>query len=218
MASVLALSGSACTGQWPFTAALGLERRVTVQRPAAGERTDLAVLVDRLLRRSGVSLEDIDELRLDIGPGSYVGLRVAVTFARVLAGLQGTRLSTTTSFALMAAAMPPVADRVLRPVLDARRGRLHSQPLRLHRGQLQELSPPAALPPAELLALITPGELLVCAQALHATLQPARERGAELAEPAPVDAGVLFSAALPLQPADPRTIEPLYLMGSYADG
>jgi tRNA threonylcarbamoyl adenosine modification protein YeaZ len=218
MAAVLALSGSACAGPWAFTAALGQEGSVDVERPEPGTRADLAVLVDRLLHRCGVPLASVAELRLDVGPGSYVGLRTAVTFARVLAQLQGMRLLTATSLELMAAAALPAADDVvLRPVLDARRGRLHSQALRAHAGRLTPLEPPAALPLQELLARIRPGERLLCTATLHAVLASARERPAVLVEPEPVDAGVLFAAALTLQPADPHRVEPLYLMGSYAE-
>jgi tRNA threonylcarbamoyladenosine biosynthesis protein TsaB len=215
---VLAVSGSACAGPWAFTAALKVGGAVQVEHPEPGARADLAVLVDRLLRRCGAALREVGELRLDVGPGSYVGLRSAVTFARVLARLRSLRLLTATSLELMAAAALPLpAGTMLRPVLDARRGRLHSQLLRVGHGHLEGLAGPAALPPDALLAQVRPGERLLCASALHGALAEAQALGATLAEAPPVDAGLLFAAVLPLQEVQPHQVEPLYLMGSYAE-
>jgi tRNA threonylcarbamoyl adenosine modification protein YeaZ len=41
-------------------------------------------LVDRLLQENGVKLQDIDGVNVNLGPGSYTGLRVGVAIANTL--------------------------------------------------------------------------------------------------------------------------------------
>ncbi len=217
--AALALQASACSGPFHCTAALRVGDAVHLATPPPGQRTDLAVLVRDLLRAHGIAAAALGEIRLDVGPGSYVGLRVAVTFGRVLARFSQARLLTCTSLELIAAAAVAegAAAPVLRPVLDARRGRCHTAALTVAAGRLRLRGEPAALTLDELTAAIGPDDLLLAAPPLHATLAPALPAGARLQAAPAVDATMLFAASL--QPAEPvpSAIEPLYLMGSYAD-
>ncbi|MEZ5962992.1 MAG: tRNA (adenosine(37)-N6)-threonylcarbamoyltransferase complex dimerization subunit type 1 TsaB [Planctomycetota bacterium] len=185
--------------------------------PGRRQVTDLPSLLDRLLDTAGASPADVAEIRIDRGPGSYTGLRVALTFARVLAGLDAVPLRTCTSLELMAlaawrnGACPP--DRALRPILDARRGRAYTGRVERHGGVVCLAGAPVAAPVGDLPALHGHDETALLDPDRRAWL-PAQT---PVLAPLPYSARDLFDAALPGEATSAETLEPLYLMGSYAE-
>src|SRR5262245_47233419 len=83
-----------------YSCALRLESGTVLEDPS--DQAELAAVVERLFARAGLAPTALAELRLDLGPGSYTGLRVAVTFARTLQVLGGIRVRTATSLELLA--------------------------------------------------------------------------------------------------------------------
>lgn len=219
--AVLALCASRCAGTWPFSVATRLGGRVEVDTPDHGIRADLPAHAVALCRRSGIEPCDIAEVRIDLGPGSYVGLRVAVTLARFLHREAGARLVAATSLELMACAAARRHDLdgcTLHVLLDARRGRWHAQAVQVDPMRVAPLAPPLALAPAEALASLNAGSVVVADPALHAGLaQVAIERSLRLLAPEPVDAATLFDGRLRLESRAAADLEPLYLMGTYAE-
>lgn len=215
----LALCGSNLRGDLPFSCALRLPDGIHVARSPSGQRGDLAALADALCRAHGVAPHDLGELRLDLGPGSYTGLRVAVTFARFLQRFGNIPTLACDSLLLVADAAPGAVDgQRLRPLLDARRERFHCGAIRKDPTGLHHETRPAALPLAQVLQSLLPGDVVVTTAPLATRLgQDVRAAGAAIAEFGPIDASALFSPALPLRPCEPAELEPHYLMGSYAE-
>jgi tRNA threonylcarbamoyladenosine biosynthesis protein TsaB len=84
-------------------------------------------LIPRLadnLREAGKSLGDVDVLAVGLGPGSYTGLRVGVTAAKVLAYATGIPLIGLDSLQAMAKNAPSDATRIS-VIADAQRGQLY---------------------------------------------------------------------------------------------
>lgn len=79
-------------------------------------------LVDRLLALCGLQLAEIDALACAIGPGSFTGLRVGLTFMKGLAGHRPLYGISTLAALAYAAGSP---DRPVAACLDARRGELY---------------------------------------------------------------------------------------------
>lgn len=46
---------------------------------------ELLTLIDEVMRRVGVSFNQIKEIKINLGPGSFTGIRVGVSVANVLA-------------------------------------------------------------------------------------------------------------------------------------
>lgn len=215
----LALSGSNVTGDAPFSCALRLADFVHEARAPAGRRGDLATLAAELCGAHGVRPGDLGELRLDLGPGSYTGLRVAVTFVRFLQRFGDARVLATDSLSLLALAAPDptAAGRRLRPLLDARRERFHTA-LLVTGPVLRVVEPPAALPFADVLARTAAGDTFVVPAAVEAAYGAAlRATGAAVHVASLVTAGALFRPELSLEPATSAQLEPKYLMASYAE-
>jgi tRNA threonylcarbamoyl adenosine modification protein YeaZ len=193
---------------------------VHVSDPTAAKgASDITAVVAAMFQRCGATPRQLAEIRLDLGPGSYTGLRVAVTFARVTAHFQDIPVRTTTSLELMAlAAWNANAARdcaTIRPVLDARRNRFHHAAVRMD-DTATLLSEPRATELEELLNSIQDGETLLTTPAVRATLD-ALAKEVVFVEPAPFDAALLFNTRLGTRATAIDELEPLYLMGSYAE-
>ena len=101
--------------------------------------------------------------------------------------------------------------------LDARRNRFHHA-LVEYAGGVQLTQSPRAVEREELLESIQSREVLLADEALHPMLQEATERvGATLVRAIPVSADLLFHQQLQLLTRTGDQLEPLYLMGSYAE-
>ncbi len=217
----LALSGSNVTGDAPFSCALRLASGAVHElRSPAGERGDLAALVAALCAAHRVRPQDLGELRVDLGPGSYTGLRVAVTFVRFLQRFGDLVVLATDSLSLLATAAlgRDLTGRRLRPLLDARRERFHAAML-TSAATLHLVEPPAALPFADMLVRVTAADLCVVPKSVDALVGATlRAAGAEVLVAHGVAARDLFRPELVLSPSTSAELEPKYLMGSYAEG
>jgi tRNA threonylcarbamoyladenosine biosynthesis protein TsaB len=216
----LAVCGSNLTGDVPFSCALRLPDRVVAARSAPGQRGDLAALVQQLCAHAGIAPDAIAEVRTDVGPGSYTGLRVAVTFVRVLQQFGGASVQAVDSLALLAAraARGNAATMRVRALLDARRDRVHVQAFALANGTVRPAARAAAVPLAQVLAELAPGDLVVVPEALPAPLLDAlAAAGASLRRERELLAAELFALGLPFAPATAAELEPRYLMASYAE-
>ena len=85
----------------------------------------LVPALDRFLARKRTRLRDIDCLAISLGPGSFTGLRVGVTTAKVLAYALNLKVVGISSLEAMAFGIPgwngPIAV-----LLDARKGKLYA--------------------------------------------------------------------------------------------
>lgn len=185
----------------------------------------LATGVAQLFDRAGLTPSALEELRLDLGPGSYTGLRVAVTFARALQAFAGVQVLTATSLELLALRAhlthDVARDKTIRVILDARRQRFHHAAVRV-RTAVDLLDSPAAVAHDKLLVAIGQGEVLLIEEAIRPSIETvAKERSCtvlaiEAADRASM-AELLLHPLLAPRAAAATELEPLYLMGSYAD-
>lgn len=213
----LALSGSNLTGDAPFSAALRVGDALRAAASPPGGRGDLAGLVAGLCADAGLQPADVRTVRVDVGPGSYTGLRVALTFVRFLQRFGAVETHAVDSLALLAARAAAAGPRRVHAVLDARRDRVHWQAFDVGPQGVAVAAAAAALPLAEAVARVGSG-LVVAPAALPAALQAAfAAAGAELSLHTRVVAAEMFGVPLPFAPAAVADLEPRYLMGSYVE-
>lgn len=74
--------------------------------------------IDVLLKRNNLSAKDIDELVVTIGPGSYTGIRIALTIAKTLAFALNKKI-----YAISSLAALRVVDKKTITVINARSNR-----------------------------------------------------------------------------------------------
>lgn len=96
------------------------EGRRTLSRRLMGE-------LDALLTRSGLTLADVDAYAVGLGPGSFTGVRVGVTTAKMLALVTGKPLAGVGTLDAYAAAwLTQSKDAVVVPVLPSRKGEVYA--------------------------------------------------------------------------------------------
>jgi len=86
--------------------------------------------IDRLLQASGWKPNDIDEIYISIGPGSFTGLRIGITLAKTLSFATGAKIIAVPTLDVLARNSPPDARDVV-IVLDAKRDQIFTA--RFHR-------------------------------------------------------------------------------------
>jgi tRNA threonylcarbamoyladenosine biosynthesis protein TsaB len=79
--------------------------------------------IDSLLQAQGWTPPQLEEIHVSIGPGSFTGLRIGITFAKALAWATGAKLVAVPSMSVLAENAPTTMSHLL-IVLDARRGQV----------------------------------------------------------------------------------------------
>lgn len=75
--------------------------------------------LEKILAKQKIELKDLDQIIVGIGPGSYTGVRIGVTVAKMIAYLNQTKLYQVSSLALLASHSD---KKHVLPLIDARRG------------------------------------------------------------------------------------------------
>ena len=96
---------------------------------------ELPGAVSRALKAARTTLAQLDAIVIDIGPGSFTGLRIGLAFAKALAFPPKTPLIGVASLDVLAANVS-YAARPICPVLDARQKNLYAARYQRHEGRL----------------------------------------------------------------------------------
>jgi len=78
--------------------------------------------IDQLLKRNRITLDDIDEIIVGIGPGSYTGIRIGVMVAKMLAYTKNIPLKSVSSLLFMTSGY----KQKIAVMIDAKRGNVFS--------------------------------------------------------------------------------------------
>lgn len=82
--------------------------------------------VEQVLKQANLKIEDIDRIAVANGPGSYTGLRIAVTVAKSLAWAQNIKVVGVSSLKVVAANSQTKNKEYIVPVFDARRKNIYT--------------------------------------------------------------------------------------------
>jgi len=99
-----------------------LDEISAAEGPAAAT---LLPTIDALLERAGVAIADLEAFAISIGPGSFTSLRVGIATLKGLAFESDVPVLPVSTLAALARAAGPT-DRLVVPLLDARRGELYA--------------------------------------------------------------------------------------------
>ncbi len=120
----------------------------------------LLPLVERLLRRAGSAITDLDGVLLSDGPGSFTGLRVGASVAKALAHARGVRVATAPSLMVRAAAYAGGGATVL-AVADALRGEIYAAVYHFVTGRVETVLPASVRKPEALAGVAPRPDLIV---------------------------------------------------------
>lgn len=111
----------------------------------------LVPAIDFLCAQADIGLDEIGLVAVDIGPGLFTGMRVGLATAKALAQALRVPMIGITSLDLLAFPHRR-SDRVVVPVVDARKGEVFYAMYRQVPGGLQQVAPPRSAPVDELVA------------------------------------------------------------------
>ncbi|MCK4551851.1 MAG: tRNA (adenosine(37)-N6)-threonylcarbamoyltransferase complex dimerization subunit type 1 TsaB [Tenericutes bacterium] len=97
----------------------GVEKSYIYQQGINNHSVTIIPLLDEMLQKEKLTLRDLNEIIIGIGPGSYTGVRIGVTVAKMIGYLNKIRVRTISSLALIASAS---SEKMVVPFVDARRG------------------------------------------------------------------------------------------------
>jgi tRNA threonylcarbamoyl adenosine modification protein YeaZ len=112
------------------TAAVVLDGAVLAHRQveaAQGQAGLLPVLVDAVLRESGLAAPQLDLIAATVGPGSFTGLRAGLALAHGIGVAAGVPVTGVTVGEALAEALPRLGHRALWVAIGSRRGRVFLQ-------------------------------------------------------------------------------------------
>jgi tRNA threonylcarbamoyladenosine biosynthesis protein TsaB len=109
----------------------------------------LAPAIDFVCRQAQVDLGEIGAVVVDVGPGSFTGLRVGLAAAKAIAYARNVPMAGLCSLDLIAY-RARVADRVILSIIDARRDELYYALYRRASGEVQRLTEPRVGPISEI--------------------------------------------------------------------
>jgi len=121
--------------------------------------------IQHLLRQTNVKLEQIDGFAVTTGPGSFTGLRIALTTAKTLSLVTGKPLVGIPTLDVLVENMP-FATGFVCPTLDARKGEIFAALYKKdQKGTTDRLTDYLSVPPERLLEMI-PGPTLFLGDAV----------------------------------------------------
>jgi len=136
--------------------ALGKDNHIIIAgnlgAPALHDK-DLVPAIKSMLREVGWTPRDIDLIAVDVGPGSYTGLRVGITCAKTLAYALNKPVIDVPAFDVIAEAYPMNSTPIC-PILDARRGLVYACIYQLENAQRKRVSDFLVIQPERLLSLL----------------------------------------------------------------
>jgi len=177
----------------------------------------LMAAVDQVLAGARWTARDLEGLAVAVGPGSFTGLRIAVSTAKGLALALGLPIAAVPTLDAMAAALPWAALPVC-PVLDARKGEVYASLYRWDGAAMRREWDYLALTPAALAArlsepVIVVGDGAPGVRSSHARVVPPPRR-----LPSPACVGALGLERLRRgETVTAAALAPLYLRPSEAE-
>ena len=193
--------------------------RELVLEAARSVGAELAPSIKRLLREAGLGARTPDLVAVDVGPGSYTGLRIGIAAAKGLAFAWRCPLLGVSATDALAAAAGPEAERAV-VALDASRGEVWAARYARREGALALEGEPGLCDPAALQGAL-PRPTLLLGDAWAQVVDPARGL---LAPSTPRDWPTALDVArlarerhLAGQRQDPLRLAPVYYRANEAE-
>lgn len=140
----------------PLAVALMKEDQVVATYTSAVKQNHSVQLMPQiaaLLETAGITPQDLTDIVVAQGPGSYTGLRIGVTTAKTLAYTLNLNLYGVSSLKALAATLP-YSERLIVPIMNARREHVYAGAYRWQDGQLQPVIDDQYMALADLVARV----------------------------------------------------------------
>ena len=99
----------------------------------------LMPMTQQLLQASNCKLEDVDALAVSAGPGSFTGLRIAVSCVKGIAAAFNKKCVAVSTLEAMACNLPPIGEFTICAVMDARCKQFYNALFKVQNGEITRL-------------------------------------------------------------------------------
>jgi tRNA threonylcarbamoyladenosine biosynthesis protein TsaB len=137
--------------------ALSLEENLIEERNIRSKRSPseiIGVKVSEVLTDHGYTARDVNLLVATLGPGSFTGIRVGLSFCKGMAAPRNIPLIGVPTLDVLAAPLSFMETFYLCPVLDAKKGEVFLSLYRGEGGYLKRLSPYGSVKPDKVPAML----------------------------------------------------------------
>jgi tRNA threonylcarbamoyladenosine biosynthesis protein TsaB len=121
---------------------------------ATTHSTRLLLSVDFLLKTQGLTIGDIDGFAVTPGPGSFTGLRIGLSTVKAFSFATGKPVARVSSLLALGYKHIDGAERLIAPMLDAKKGEIYAALYSRSGSQLKEIIPQGTYAPEEFLKLL----------------------------------------------------------------
>jgi tRNA threonylcarbamoyladenosine biosynthesis protein TsaB len=97
--------------------------------------------VDLILRQRGLTIKDVEAFAVAAGPGSFTGIRIGLSTIKSFALASASPIAPVSTLKALALKLKLPHNRLLCPLLDARKREIYAALFELRKGQLTEVVP-----------------------------------------------------------------------------
>ena len=125
-----------------------------------GSSTPLAAVVEYVIQKADIDLSMLEGVGISIGPGSLTGLRVGLAFAKGLCTAHSLKIAAVPTLHASARTLKEEGVNI-RPVIQAKKGHLHTALYKMKLNQYEELEAHKIIPDSSLSSEIFERTILV---------------------------------------------------------
>lgn len=103
--------------------------------------------VDLILLQRGLTIKDVEAFAVAAGPGSFTGIRIGLSTIKSFALASGNPIAPVSTLKALALKIKLPHNRLLCPLLDARKGEVYTALFEVRKGQLIEVVPQGVYSP-----------------------------------------------------------------------
>jgi tRNA threonylcarbamoyladenosine biosynthesis protein TsaB len=108
--------------------------------------------VDLILRQQDLAIKDVEAYAVAAGPGSFTGIRIGLSTIKSFALASGNPVAPVSTLKALALKLKLPHNRLLCPLLDARKREVYAALFEVKRGQLAEVIPQGVYSPDQFFA------------------------------------------------------------------
>lgn len=106
--------------------------------------------VDLILSQRDLTIKDVEAFAVAAGPGSFTGIRIGLSTIKSFALASGNPVAPVSTLKALALKLKLPHNRLLCPLLDARKGEVYAALFEVRKGQLTEVVPQGVYSPDQL--------------------------------------------------------------------
>jgi tRNA threonylcarbamoyladenosine biosynthesis protein TsaB len=116
--------------------------------------------IDLMFRQQDLAVSDVDAFAVAVGPGSFTGIRIGLSTIKSFALASGNPVASVSTLEALAWKLKLPHNRLLCPLLDARKGEVYAALFEVKQRQLTEVIPQGVYSPDEFFTRIPPNRIV----------------------------------------------------------